>query len=243
MGTRGDIDSRRGARSQRAASRLISTPGAVPPTNDETNPISPNPCENQAPTADQPTAKPRAAACRPAPQKYCPGQDRHDCRLPVGRATVPSPGGAMSHQPRSTKQTQSRRTPVKIKRRLPINQRRSRGRQPAGQRPRRGARSQRAASRLISTPGAVPTKNDETNPISPNPHGNNAFPANGSPAPTARDGCRAAQSRSRGFRRPLLGQSFYGCYRAPHSRWFFLALGRPERGLGWGDSEPPGAAR
>ena len=42
---RGDIDSRSGARSQRAASRLISTPGAVPTANDQTNPISPNPHE------------------------------------------------------------------------------------------------------------------------------------------------------------------------------------------------------
>ena len=98
---------------------------------------------------------------------------------------------------------------------------------------RSGARSQRAASRLISTPGAVPTTNDETNPISPNPHGNNAFPANGSLAPTARDGCRAAQSRSCGLLEA--GQSFYDWYRAPHSRWFPLALGRLQRPSGaWG---------
>ncbi len=34
-----------------------------------------------------------------------------------------------------------------------------------------GARSQRAASRLISTPGAVPTTNNQTNPIAPNSSG------------------------------------------------------------------------
>ena len=40
---RGDIEFLRGARSQRAASRLFSTPGAGSTTNDQTNPISPNP--------------------------------------------------------------------------------------------------------------------------------------------------------------------------------------------------------
>ena len=78
---------------------------------------------------------------------------------------------------------------------------------------RSGARSQRAASRLLSTPGGRSTTNNQTNPISPNPHGNNAFPANGSPAPTARYGCRAAQSRSRGLLEA--GQSFYGWSAAP----------------------------
>ena len=39
----------------------------------------------------------------------------------------------------------------------------------------RGARAQRAASRLFSTPGAGSTKNDQTNPIPPNPSEINAF--------------------------------------------------------------------
>ena len=41
--------------------------------------------------------------------------------------------------------------------------------------PRSGARSQRAASRLLSTPGGGSIENDETNPMSPNPCGIHAF--------------------------------------------------------------------
>ena len=124
----GDIESRRGARSQGAASRFLSTPGGGPTTNYQTNPISPNPSG--------------------------------------------------------------------ITRQLPIDQRQSRGRQPKGQRRRVwpatrkfsswglhqtplevfcGARSQRAASRLISTPGGGPTPNNQTNPIPPNPSKISAF--------------------------------------------------------------------
>ena len=131
----GDIESRRDARSQPAASRFLSTPGTTRPpargysyTNNQTNAISPNPSG--------------------------------------------------------------------IKRQLPIDQRRSRGLPPAGQGRRLwpatrkfsswglhqtplevfcGVRSQRAASRLLSTPGGGPTPNNQTNPISPNPSGINGF--------------------------------------------------------------------
>ena len=111
---RGDIDSRSGVRFRRAVWGLISTPGAVPTTNDQTNPISPNSAEINCGA--------RILACRVAI-----------------RGDIDS---------------------------------------------RSGARSQRAACvETISTPGAVPTTNDQTNPISPNSAWKQRLPGQRKPCP------------------------------------------------------------
>ena len=70
--------------------------------------------------------------------------------------------------------------PHEIKRPVPIDQRQSRGRQPAVKRPRNTVRVRGDTSiargrvvvhrRLAPGSHSAPTRNDQTNPISPNPH-------------------------------------------------------------------------
>ena len=100
--------SRSGARSQRAASRFLSTPGAAPTTNNQTNPIPPNPCEINCGA--------RILACRVAI-----------------RGDIGSRSGARSQRAASrflsTSSIENNQTnpispnPCEIKRRLPIDQR------------------------------------------------------------------------------------------------------------------------
>ena len=152
-----------GAHSQRATRRFLSTPGAVPTTNNQTNPISPNSGEINCGA--------RILACRVAI-----GGDidsRSGARSQRAASRLISTPGAVGYPCLSNLQNTKPETNI-------------------------GAASSDLAPRppfpLFShalftlRSQASPTENDETNPISPNSHAKNDFPANGNRAPTAMRG-------------------------------------------------------
>ena len=87
--------------------------GRIHPNN-QTNPISPNPCEikRRLPIDQRQSRGRQPAGQRPRNTARVRTDTTVACRSVVQRCLAPG-GGPMSHQPKSTKRTQSRRTPLK----------------------------------------------------------------------------------------------------------------------------------
>ena len=160
--------------------RLAPGSHSAPTRNNQTNPISPNPHEIKRPVPiDQRQSRRRQPAVK-RPRNTV--RVRGDTSIARGWIVVHRCLAPRSHSaPTRNDQTNPiSPNPHEIKRPVPIDQRQSRGRQPAVKRSKNTVRVRGDTSiargrvvvhrRLAPGSHSAPTRNDQTNPISPNPH-------------------------------------------------------------------------